>query len=139
MIFELYFREPISIDELTLALSQIFIIDTSEVGGISIDANVKLRYEINHYTLGDFKMRLSLYFADKQEDFGCKFHDELSFAIKFCRLLNRDILMSDKEPNPYTWLLISPSISNNPKTVYQIPNEADYIFLNSSEDSKSTA
>jgi hypothetical protein len=139
MVYDMHFREAVPEDEFVFALSQVFMIETWQIGALPTDANVKIRFETNHYPFGDFKMRLSICFDDNKEGIGFVFRDELAFTIEFSRLLNMDILISDNEVNPYSWWLIAPSNNHNPKAVYQIPNEEDYLFLSKNTDTNFTS
>ncbi|MBK8561792.1 MAG: hypothetical protein IPN76_00170 [Saprospiraceae bacterium] len=125
-MYELYFKELNDEAVLIETVAKQFGVGACDVAKIGLEPAAKLHYEICQYSDGDFRVRMSLYFKENKNILP-EFKNEISFAAEISQRLDTEILVSDDKENPYSWWLLAPG--DAPRTVYQVPNEGDYLFI----------
>ncbi len=83
----------------------------------NVDQKEKINYEINELK-GEFAYNLLIY---TPENFQV---NEEKFASIFAKLTGSDVIISDNDINPYTWILISPN-GEKKKVCQQITDDDD--------------
>lgn len=114
----------LSLDEISTKIAQMFLIAPSEVLVVedipehALSKSIRILCEIQ-YLEGDFKQMISVYFRDNS------LSNLLNFEAlgRLCELLECTCLVSDKDINPYSMMLIKKV--NKYQTVYLSPELLD--------------